>query len=170
MGGIRIINLSGCNKELSLLKTYRWIIVFSLCIILTMGYIFHHSLQPSEVSNQTSGAVVEQVKPIVDPKNHVSEEEMNEWLRKLAHGLEFCVLGIFLALFSHQIQKQFHKTDLCFPLLVALATGVVDEFIQSFHDRTSAVKDVLIDFGGAVVGIALVLFGLWLLRKRKEAN
>ena len=42
-------------------------------------------------------------------------------------------------------------------LFCLLSTAVVDEFIQSFTGRTSNVKDILIDFSGAVVGVLLAV-------------
>ena len=42
-------------------------------------------------------------------------------------------------------------------LFFALLCAVADEFLQSFTGRTSSVRDVLIDFGGALCGMLLTM-------------
>ena len=47
-------------------------------------------------------------------------------------------------------------------MFYGLFVGVCDEFIQSFSDRTSSVRDVLIDFFGYMTG-AVVAVGIMLM-------
>jgi len=41
-------------------------------------------------------------------------------------------------------------------LFALLSTAVIDESIQALSDRTDSVKDILLDFGSAVCGMAAV--------------
>ena len=45
-----------------------------------------------------------------------------------------------------------------FPISCTLFTAVTDEFIQSFTGRGSSVRDVMLDFSGALTGILLTVF------------
>ena len=153
-----------------MLKSYRWSIIFALCVILTMGYIFGNSLQPQQDSAGASQSVTDQIKPLMDPDNRISEDVFHGYIRKVAHGAEFWVLGIFLSLFFYQIGTHTHQRYISLPLLLVLCTAVTDEWLQSFNDRSSELRDVLIDFAGGAVGIGVVLLVLWLLTKTKEAN
>ena len=42
-------------------------------------------------------------------------------------------------------------------LLCVLAVAVLDEFLQGFVGRTSLVSDIVLDFSGALCGIAAML-------------
>ncbi len=152
------------------LKRYKWIFIFALCVILTMAYIFSNSLKTQEKSNDTSKNITEQIKPIIDPEDKIPEEELNHKLRKTAHCIEFGVLGIFLALLFDSIKKCFNKTDIFAPLMLALSAAVADEYIQTFNDRGSQVEDVLIDLGGAAVGIFIVGLILFFIRIQKRKH
>lgn len=142
--------------------------IFALCVILTMVYIFSNSLKSQEKSNDTSTKITEQIKPIIDPEDKIPTKELNHKLRKTAHCIEFGVLGIFLALLFDGIKKCFNKTDVFAPLMFALSTAVADEYIQTFNDRGSQVEDVLIDFGGAIAGLILVFIFSMVLYKRSK--
>ncbi|MBQ4516711.1 MAG: VanZ family protein [Clostridia bacterium] len=151
-----------------MLKKYSRIIIFALCVVLTLAYIFSNSLKSQEKSNDTSTKITEQIKPIIDPKNKIPTKELNHKLRKTAHCIEFGVLGIFLALLFDSIKKCFDKTDIFAPLMFALSAAVTDEYIQTFNDRGSQVEDILIDFSGAIFGLFLVFIFAMVLHKRSK--
>lgn len=148
------------------MKSSKAIIIFLICSILTTSYIFYNSFQPKAESKNTSETVTEIVKPIVDPQDKIPKEKMDKTVRKIAHGIEFGVLGIFLALLFKSIKLRFNRTDISSPLLVALIVAVTDEFIQTFTGRGSLVKDVLIDFGGAIIGIGIVMLILYIIKRK----
>lgn len=83
------------------------------------------------------------------------------YMRKIAHMLEFAMLGatcILAAFILGRINVHTALHSAFFILLVAVA----DETIQLFYDgRGSSVLDVVIDFAGGVGGIvvSLVVFG-----------
>lgn len=149
------------------MKMYYKIIIYAVLVFCTIGYIFSNSIQPVDESKEKSENVTEIISPIVDPDNKIPEEELDKTVRKFAHGIEFSVLGIFLGLLTFEISKKRRQIMISFPLLVALCTAVADEFIQSLNDRGDLVKDILIDFGGALTGLLIVSLIIWLIKKLK---
>ena len=53
-------------------------------------------------------------------------------------------------------------------LFIVLAVAVVDEFVQSVVGRTSLITDVLLDFSGAAIGIAVTLIIASFIFRRKR--
>ncbi|MDO4564000.1 MAG: VanZ family protein [Clostridia bacterium] len=134
------------------------IVILALLTALTIAYIFSNSFADSEQSNEQSDSVVEIVRPIIDPDASLPDEELDVIVRKTAHIVEFAVLGVMTALLCLSIFRFSWKDalkNICIPLFIILTVGVCDEYIQSLNDRTSMVEDVLIDFGGGLIGLAL---------------
>lgn len=150
------------------MKKYALLIVYVLLTLLIVGYIFSNSFQTVAASSERSGRVMKIVEPIINPKGTLSTEEVHKIVRKLAHGTEFAVLGIFLSLTAYEIFKLRKRILISFPLLMALCTAVTDEFLQSFNDRSPQISDVLIDFSGAVLGMVFVTLVLFLYSKVRQ--
>ena len=147
-------------------KKYCKIVIYTLLVILTMSYIFSNSLQSSEISNGRSGKIVEFISSIIN--NKIPKETLNIIIRKLAHGTEFAILGVFLGLLTYEISKLRKQAIISFPLLISLCTAVTDEFIQSFNNRSESIKDILIDFGGAISGLLIISLVLLLIKKYRR--
>ena len=100
-----------------------------------------------------------------------SDDRMHKFVRKAAHFIEFAALGGCIGLFTDGVTRRFWQSWAVFmPLFVILLTGVVDEFIQSFSDRTSMVKDVLLDFSGGLFGLlcaGMLLYACSRLQKKR---
>ena len=132
------------------------LLVYLILAVIVVGFIFSNSLKDREASSKMSTGFVDILRPILDPFNKMTEETFHGLVRKLAHGFEFAVLGVCsggLMWCVAEMRGRYHiSTAILFPLVIALA----DEFIQSFNDRSSEVRDVLIDFCGALVGLAVV--------------
>ena len=126
-----------------------------LAIVVTLTIIFGFSFKGPEESKEQSDGVVEVVKPIIDPKDQMSDEEISFVVRKSAHFIEFFALGAECALLAFFISRKITLSGVVCPALFCLTSANADEFIQSFTDRGSAVADVLLDFCGALTGIAL---------------
>lgn len=76
-------------------------------------------------------------------------------LRKCAHFLEYFVLMFFtLKIFAKgKLNNKKFDLEVLFCFLVVLFYAISDEFHQSFvADRYFAIKDIIIDFSGGVVG------------------
>ncbi|MBP3706216.1 MAG: VanZ family protein [Clostridia bacterium] len=152
-------------------KTYITVILFVLVISATV-FIFCNSSKNIEATYHDSDSVVEMIKPIIDETSFKKEYTIDFWVRKAAHGIEFCFLGICVAALLVHIKNRYQKSFLGFGFFYLLLVAVIDEFIQSFNERTSCVEDIVIDFCGAVVGLILValLIVLYKFIKQKKSN
>lgn len=137
-------------------KQWYLILLFSLLTLLCTAFIFSNSLKSGSASGHQSGRVLSILRPILDPNGHIPVETLHFFIRKLAHGTEFCMLAICLGGLLWSIYAAWGRTVPFLGLFLALGVAVTDEFIQSFTGRTSSVRDVLIDFSGALVGFLLV--------------
>jgi len=146
------------------------VILSAVLVLITVCFIFSNSLLDGKESNRQSGFVMELLRSIFDPTGSIEEDTFHYFVRKGAHFTEFALLGFSLWLLMLSIRDKFGVLCPGVMLFSALATAVTDEFIQRFTGRTSSVTDVLIDFGGALAGFAL-LWVLHILRKQtKEKN
>ncbi len=91
-------------------------------------------------------------------------------VRKTAHFVEYAILALlaaraFISSTQHALRRGWVVAAFALVALVAL----LDEYHQSFNvARTGTIRDSLIDMSGGA--FALVLFGLWLMRKRRAAG
>lgn len=150
-----------------------------LCI-LWIGFIFYNSSSSGYVSHESSFAIVNffrsekvKIESVNITKSHQNKSEESKqnaynklpvtnrdnWLnfivRKNAHAFEYLILSILVSgvLLLH---NQKGKNALIYIMFICLLCAVLDEFNQMFSiGRTSSVEDVLIDFIGSLIGIAL---------------
>lgn len=147
-----------------------------LCI-LWMGVIFYNSSNNAEISNKASYALLssiqktgEQIKK-AQVRVKSDKEKLNIILRKNGHFIEYLILAVLIALafFTHNFKS---KNAIVYILFICLFYAVTDEFHQKFvPGRNSDVGDILIDFGGAVVGTIIYYFTyykLYLKRNNKS--
>ncbi|MFR1517801.1 MAG: VanZ family protein [Clostridia bacterium] len=130
-----------------------------LCVLVTAAYlcfIFSNSLENAEQSSQKSGVVTKLFQAIADavsPGSAVREGV----IRKIGHFSEFAVLGALLMVCVRIYTKKYLQ-NIFIPLFGSLAAGVTDEMIQlTSSGRSSEVRDVVIDFSGAVMGIIICI-------------
>ncbi len=153
------------------MKKYRiGIIIFAVIACLAAEYIFFNSSQPQAVSNERSTHLTEQIKPILDPYDKIPKRDFNNSLRKVAHGVEFFILGGSLAGIAYCLGKIKKRRYICFPLLLGLLVAVTDEYLQFYTKRGSQVSDVLIDFAGILIGYLIITSVFFLINfiKRKR--
>jgi len=158
------INLNNKNKM------NIFIVIFTVISLLITSYIFYNSFQKIDKSLERSDKVVEKIQPVIDPEEKIEKEDMSEYTRKAAHVIEFAMLGISIGIVFACVFGKTKRLFISLPLLLSMSVGVADEFIQSFRDRTSCLKDVLIDFSGACGGLLLVAVAIFIysfIRKRK---
>ncbi len=148
-----------------------WFLLACLLTACVVCFIFSNSTQGAEVSNSRSGIFSGILRAILDPQYTIAEEVFHHYVRKAAHFTEFALLGASLWLLMRSIQHRFSVFCPGAMLFAALATAVADEFIQSFGDRTSSVRDVLIDFCGAATAFAglAVLYAICKKKEKKNA-
>ena len=140
-----------------------WNILLSILLAATLCFIWGNSLLSRADSAELSGGFVEMLAPIFrmlhlpDPDEHV--------IRKLAHFVEYAVLGLELSALFFLNRGRSH-VSICLSAVCAFLISAADETIQLFAQRAAMIKDVLLDCFGAFSGIML----LWLLTKRKKTK
>ncbi len=150
----------------------KWIALFLClcCIAACLTAIFMQSVKTQENSNAASLSLTAKLQPILDPHGRMDPELFNHRLRKVAHAIEFGILGLTLGIFFLLIEKIAKKRFYSCPLLFSLMAAVTDEWIQAYTERGSQVSDVGIDFVGAAAGLLAVwsIAGLVRLIKKCE--
>lgn len=128
--------------------------IWLLLSLLWLALIFLHSAMPAEASNAESRGFLAVLQTVFPWLTH-------HLLRKIGHFAEFSVLGVLLTGTFHNA-KNF---TLFKPLGLCLLTAVCDETLQLFiAGRSGNLKDVWIDFAGAVCGTLLT----WLIYKLRK--
>lgn len=132
-------------------------ILMIITIIIT-AVIFLHSMMSgvnSAAESDTAYRLFDRLTSFLRLPNFFDEFT----IRKLAHFIEFAVLGFFLSATVHAYSGRF-KNHIYKILFFMLAIPITDEFIQYFSDgRNSQIKDAILDFSGGVFGF-LCFWGL----------
>lgn len=148
-------------------KTFNTIIflrvLFTLCVIGNIVFIFYNSMQNGAESGLRSQEVVTVINNQLAQHN-VTWRASEHFVRKAAHITEYLLLGFFLMLGLRVYTKRV-ISHISWPLFLALFIAVCDEFLQgSSAGRSPQLTDVGIDFIGAGTGIVIALFILLLVR------
>ena len=136
------------------LSVFFWIVAAAWC-----GVLFYFSGQNGAESSALSLRVARFVLRAL-PFLSMSVEELNPILRSAAHFGIFAVEGFLL---GAAMMTALHKRAVggLLAVLSCAVVAVLNEYHQSFVDgRTCAVKDMLVDSGGALTGVlfsALIL-------------
>ncbi len=129
--------------------------ILTVLIILTLVFIWIHSAVSREGSSAESRWVYEKLRWLLQ-LIFGEERATVHLLRKLAHFTEFFVLGTEAMMLGIDLAGCSKKT-VGIVFLLCNFCALLDETIQIFSGRGSAVSDVWIDTAGAVTGILLVL-------------
>ncbi len=141
-------------------KQNKRIIIIFVLIFLNICFIFSQSLLDADASNSLSGGFEDFFEGLIFKLFNLCMD-LCYFVRKFAHFFEFFVLGTLVFLNCRIIKNVYGKSFFGYGLFSVLGVAVTDEFIQNFTGRTSQVKDVLIDFSGAIFGLlVVVLFGI----------
>ena len=159
-------------------------IIFTILALAINAYIIYHSCLNGAQSSQASQGVVEVSEEVVNTvrPGTVTPENYNAFatfIRKsLGHFGLFAISGIFSSLSIYYIFKDFkwikHFLNTIFALSFGLIIATTTEIIQlNVPERSGEFTDVLIDYGGYLLGTFLV--GLVLLlfirhQRKKQAN
>ncbi len=91
-------------------------------------------------------------------------------MRKTAHGIEYCALGILLFLAAGFLARK-QKKRCAAAFLTGAAFAALDEFHQYFvPGRSCELRDMLIDTTGVTAGILLAVAAGYLNRSKKRKN
>lgn len=131
----------------------------ALVLCLWMAFIWGHSLRDGTASSGESDFFA-RLKPIMDllgAMGVTSWSDRTFLVRKMAHFIEYTVLGIFGWRLSNAMRTKSRAATRLIALLVCLVP-VVDETIQLFvPGRSGRVTDVLLDLSGVAFGAVLSL-------------
>ena len=138
-----------------------------ILIALTLAFIFLHSLMSHEVSSNESDAVSVVVTDVVVgvignetpaqiEKSEKATKFIDENMRKIAHFVEFSILGAEIALLGFFVASDKAKKDtkvarasiLILSLVFGLAVAFLDESLQMLSNRGPSIRDMWIDIGG----------------------
>ena len=159
-------------------------IIFTVLALAINAYIIYHSCLNGAQSSQASQGVVEVSEEVVNTvrPGTVTPENYNSFatfIRKsLGHFGLFVVSGIFSSLAIYYIFKDFkwikHFLNTIFALSFGLIIAMTTEIIQlNVPERSGEFTDVLIDYGGYLLGAFLVGVVLFLVirnHRKKQAN
>lgn len=151
----------------------------ALPAILCMVLIFTFSAQTAEISSKTSGDLIERHLSLLpsgfDDMSAAPQEEIVESLqfivRKGAHFTVYALLGMLCMAPAFVMLHRLTRSAFA-AWGIAVLYAVTDEIHQYFvPGRSCEVRDVLIDAGGAALGI-LCLLGVagLILRRKKSAD
>ena len=133
-----------------------WIITFIWLMV-----IFAFSANQGPDSTSKSKKVTYEVVNIVEKKKtedekRVKVEILHPKVRKIAHAFEYAVLSILLVFSLKSSGVKPNKTYLI-AIICCLLYAISDEVHQLFvSGRSAEIGDVIIDTGGAAIGIILL--------------
>lgn len=135
-------------------------LVLCLALALWILFIFGHSLRPAAASTQESDGVRRLLSLLV------RRELSSFFVRKLAHFVEFWVLGALAACLFAAGQKKRPLSVLFYSAVLGMTIALCDETIQLFvAGRDGRILDVWLDFAGAFTGAATLAVLRLLARK-----
>lgn len=127
-------------------------IMMIIAIVIVTFMIFFQSLGDYAASHHASDMITN----VIVPGQDTEHDRVELIVRKTAHLIEYAILGIVVMLFVKCVERDHLKKLYGAALFYVLLVAVLDEYIQSFSDRTSSTADILLDFLGAMIGFALV--------------
>lgn len=136
--------------------------------LLMLIVIYGQSLMPPKESGELSGFAVTYLKPILDPLNLFEAEAFHHFIRKAGHFTEYACFSLFFGNLCRSAGELRRNNWQLLSLFVCLAVAVSDEFLQSFTGRGSSVRDVVLDFSGALLGFYIVWLWHRLSRNKGE--
>ncbi|WP_106059313.1 VanZ family protein [Clostridium vincentii] len=145
-------------------------VIILLCIV-WMGFIFYMSSNNGETSHAKSNKIVNFIESKLIQEDtikaqKVREKQLTYIVRKSAHAFIYIVLAIFVSAILFAFNKK-GKHSIIYILFICLIYAVIDEYHQSFiANRTSSVGDVLIDFGGVLIGVIFFYLAYYLVYER----
>lgn len=130
------------------------LIILIAIVIASTAFILGNSLMDRDSSHGTSGVITSIV---TDTEDEYEWDRVDLIVRKIAHLVEYAVLGACGSLLCVFIHSLYGSKIYCYLISYSLFIAVLDEHIQSFSDRGSSTSDILLDFLGAITGFSSVI-------------
>ena len=143
-------------------------LILIILILATLSFIFVQSMIPREESGKQSDAVGDIVADIVPPETKPGAFlQIN--IRKVAHFIEFALLGAEVSLYVLLFMRR--GIFVYLSLLIAPLPALVDETVQIYSGRGPSMKDVMIDSAG-FLSAAVIFYTVYAVacKIRKNVN
>lgn len=150
------------------MKAKRLFILFAVLACLVVAFIFCQSILDRQESAAQSGIFAAFFQRLLDPHGRIDSEVFHGFIRKTAHFVEFFTLGLFTAAATINLGCIKGRRYVAAPMLLTLATAVADEYLQFFTGRGSQVTDVVLDYSGALTGLATAALLSYILTKMRQ--
>lgn len=155
-------------------------ILSAMPALAVMILIFCFSAQHAEQSNVSSNYIVDHLVKVIGDVGEVIGMEPTELevrtniefltflVRKLAHTMEYALLGFWISFYFYQRVYPLKRRFLM-SLLTGFLYACTDELHQYFvPGRSCEFRDVLIDTNGVFLGTLTFCFVLWLIQRRRK--
>ena len=142
---------------------FRKVLAFFL-LFFCLWFIWSNSLQSPVESARRSEAVaafIARFLRLFVSENHSIIRYLLFNVRKIAHAVEFFVLGFVCAIFL-RLLKKVNLHMVLHSVLLLLAAAVTDEGIQLYTHRGASVSDILLDFASGVCGLLIAFLLLFI--------
>jgi VanZ family protein len=140
-------------------------ISIALSILLTLGFIFYNSaLSPEASTAQSDGAMG--ILALIFPSGTALNSFFSKYIRKVAHFVEYFLLGTELSLYALLCTDKKIK-NMPYALGFLSASAALDETIQIFSKRGNSVLDVLLDISGGASAMLVICIVYIILLKTK---
>lgn len=153
------------NWKIHLYRAILWLITLSL-LLMMFGFSAQEGVQ--------SGSISGKARPITDSlaqRQGLTGQaywklyaQVDFAVRKTAHFLEYTLLGMLLTLLLDSYRARWHWLSWAGCTLYAATDEIHQLFVAG---RTGKWQDVLLDSSGALAGLLLAMFMLWLIRRRR---
>ena len=149
------------KKKKADMRTFKTLFIITLCVV---AVIWGHSMMPGEISLKESGFFKELLISL-----GFSEALADEFsIRKLAHFIEYMVLGILITLDFYTLTQK--TVRFLLPIVsISHFVALVDETIQLFvTGRSGSLLDVWLDLSGSLAGIAFIMAVIYFVGEYKK--
>lgn len=151
-----------------MIKTKKNLFLCISLITLNVAFIWCNSLLSKELSSAFSNLVGTVISWFFPATQMQGGGAGHGTLRKIAHFMEFCSLGLLLSWLFHMTTQR-KWTHYALPLVLGAAVACIDETIQIFvPGRGPGLRDVAIDSAGVLLGVLLLSWLAYRQQKKHE--
>lgn len=154
------------NWKIHLYRAILWLITLSLLLMM-----FGFSAQEGEQSGSISDKIARPITDSLAQRQGLTGKaywklyaQVDFAVRKTAHFLEYMLLGLLLTLLLDSYRVRWYWLSWAGCTLYAATDEIHQLFVAG---RTGKWQDVLLDSSGALAGLLLAMFMLWLIRRRR---